>query len=277
MKTLYISDLDGTLLRSDQRISAFAADTLNRLVGEGMLFSYATARSIITARRATEGLNVRIPLILYNGVFVMENETNRILISNVFERSEACGLIGELLENEVFPIVYSLEEGSERFRYLEKKINRPTREFIESRGADPRKTPVSDPEALMQGDIYYVTCIGEQEKLKQLYEKYRDKHRCILHEDVYTRETWFETMAKGASKADAARQLKEYLGCGKIVAFGDGKNDIDLFELADESYAVGNAVDELKAISTGVIGRNDEDGVAKWLAMNFRGESEDGL
>jgi len=84
-------------------------------------------------------------------------------------------------------------------------------------------------------------------------------------------------MPKGASKANAARQLKEYLGCGKIVAFGDGKNDIDLFELADECYAVGNAVEELKAIATSVIGGNDEDGVARWLEMNFRGGSTSGV
>ena len=41
-----------------------------------------------------------------------------------------------------------------------------------------------------------------------------------------------------------------------------------MFELADESYAVANAVPELKAVATGVIAGNDEDGVAKWLEEN---------
>ena len=50
------------------------------------------------------------------------------------------------------------------------------------------------------------------------------------------------------------------------MAFGDGKNDIEMFEIADESYAVENAVDELKAIATGIIENNDSDGVAKWLS-----------
>lgn len=43
MPTLYLSDLDGTLLHSDQRTSAYTNAAINRLVGEGMLFSYATA------------------------------------------------------------------------------------------------------------------------------------------------------------------------------------------------------------------------------------------
>ena len=271
MKTLYLSDFDGTLLRSDQRISAYTAETINRLADEGMIFSYATARSMITAKKATEGLKARIPMILYNGVFIMENETNRILLSNLFEKDAACALIEDLLKEGVCPIVYSMRAGRERFSYLEGGINEPTRAFVESRGNDPRKTPVNDAGALTIGDVYYVTCIGGQERLELMYEKYRGIHRCIFHEDVYSHEPWLEMMPEGVCKAESARRLKEYLGCDRIIAFGDAKNDIDLFELADECYAVENAVEELKNIATGVIGGNDEDGVAKWLSKNWRG------
>jgi hydroxymethylpyrimidine pyrophosphatase-like HAD family hydrolase len=55
------------------------------------------------------------------------------------------------------------------------------------------------------------------------------------------------------------------LGCERLVVFGDGKNDIDLFELADEGYAVENAHEDLKKYAAAVIASNDEDGVAKWL------------
>ena len=71
------------------------------------------------------------------------------------------------------------------------------------------------------------------------------------------------------SKASAVLQLKELLKADYVVAFGDGKNDIELFEIADESYAVKNAVEELKAIATGIIDSNDSDGVAKWLYHNY--------
>ena len=65
-------------------------------------------------------------------------------------------------------------------------------------------------------------------------------------------------------------QLKDLLGIDYIVAFGDGRNDIEMFEIADESSAVENAVDELKEIATGIIGSNDADGVAKWLYNKTR-------
>ena len=76
-------------------------------------------------------------------------------------------------------------------------------------------------------------------------------------------------MPLNASKAKAIKQLQSFLDCEKLVVFGDGKNDIDMFEVADESYAVQNAHEDLKRIATAIISSNDEDGVAKWLDEHF--------
>ena len=69
---------------------------------------------------------------------------------------------------------------------------------------------------------------------------------------------------KGKEKKDVEK-LKEIWECDRIVSFGDAVNDIPMFEMSDECYAVENAVAELKAVATGIIGRNDQDGVARWL------------
>ena len=72
-----------------------------------------------------------------------------------------------------------------------------------------------------------------------------------------------------ASKANAISKLKNMWGCTRIISFGDAVNDIPMFEISDECYAVSNAVDELKALATGIIGSNEDDGVAKWLLYRF--------
>ena len=64
-------------------------------------------------------------------------------------------------------------------------------------------------------------------------------------------------LTKKGNKAHAILQLKEYLNCDKVVVFGDGLNDLSMFEIADESYAVENACRELKEKATGVIGHHD--------------------
>lgn len=268
MKTLYVSDLDGTLLRNDETLSAYTCDTINALVKQGMLFSYATARSYVTASKVTKGLTAAIPLIVYNGALTIDQGTGRILLKNFFEGSIA-SLLDELLENRIYPIVYSMIDNVETFSYLDHACTKPMRQYIDSRGNDPRKRPVSDAKKLFEGDIFYITCIDEPQKLKPFYDKYQDTHHCVYQMDMYTHSQWLEIMPLAASKSNAIRQLKEYLQCDRLVVFGDGKNDADMFELADESCAMENAVDELKAIATQVIGSNNDDGVAKWLSEHY--------
>ncbi len=72
-----------------------------------------------------------------------------------------------------------------------------------------------------------------------------------------------------ASKANSIKQLHKILECDRVITFGDGRNDIDMFELADESYAVQNADEQLKRYATAVISSNDEDGGAHWLEDNY--------
>ena len=107
-RTLYVSDLDGTLLRSDQRTSAYTNRVINSLTEKGMIFSYATARSLVTAKKVTAGLDARIPLIIYNGAFIMDNRTEEIIDAVYFDDSVQ-DLLDRLEANEKAGIVYHRE------------------------------------------------------------------------------------------------------------------------------------------------------------------------
>ena len=81
MKKLYVTDLDGTLLNRQDRISPFSVRVINELVDKGLLFTYATARSLVSASKVTEGLSTEIPVIAYNGAFIIQPSTGEILSS----------------------------------------------------------------------------------------------------------------------------------------------------------------------------------------------------
>ena len=274
MKTLYVSDLDGTLLRSDEKTSAFTNDTINELTQKGLHFSYATARSYHTARKATAGLNAQIPLIVYNGAMVVDNVTGKRMLCNFFDAKEIKEVLDDLTKAGVYPIVYAFVEDIEKFSYVQALNTKEQQEFLDTRKNDVRDNPVEQASDLYKGEIFYLTCIGDYEKLAPFYEKYKDIYHCVFQEDIYLHSQWLEIMPKDASKANAIRQLKEFLGCERVVAFGDGINDVDMFLLADEAYAVENACDELKAYATGVIGSNNEDAVAKFLLNRLSGEKK---
>ena len=268
MKTLFVSDLDGTLLHSDKTISMYTCDVINKLAEKGIMFSYATARSFITARKVTDGLNAGIPLIIYNGAFIVDNATGSIMLSNYFTEKVYL-LLDDLIGNNIIPIVYAYIDGIEKFSFVENKCSRSMKDFLFTRENDVRANPLTDIKQLYNGNIFYITCIDDEEKLKPFYYKYKSDFHCIFQRDIYSNEQWLEIMPQSSSKSNAILRLKKYLNAEKVVVFGDGKNDVDMFNIADESYAVENAVEDLKKIATGIIGNNNDDSVAKWLELNI--------
>lgn len=175
MSNLYVSDLDGTLLRSDETLSQFTIDTINELTSKGMLFSYATARSLVTAKKVTKGLNTHFPLIVYNGAFIMDNVTEEILAAHYFER-DISNVFAELFVNDIYPIVYAYRDGAEKFSFIPEKCTAGMDKFIQSRNGDRRTNPVNTPDELTEGNPFYITCIDIPEKLEPFYKKYKDQY-----------------------------------------------------------------------------------------------------
>ncbi len=275
MKTLYLSDLDGTLLRSDGTVSEFATSVINSLPDRGISFSYATARSRTTALKATEGITVPLPLVVYNGAFICRSDNGELLYKHVFSREEASQIMACFNACGLSPVVYSLQDGAEHFSYLRDKLSEGTKAFLSTRSGDPRDTPLSSPDRLLDGEVFYFNCIGDAVELRRCYDLLRDSHSCLYYNDPATGDCWLELMPKGTSKAAAALALKKLLGAERLVVFGDSVNDLSLFAVADEAYAVANASEELKAKATATIPSNDEDSVPLFLIRGADGARPD--
>ena len=272
MKTLYVTDLDGTLLNSSDFINPYSIEVINSLVEKGMLFTYATARSLVSASVVAEGLTARIPVIAYNGAFIFNPATGEIIASEGFQKEETEKVISVLKGSGICHLVYSYIENEEKVSWVTSNENSWLRRYKTRRNADRRFRPLSDDEHLYDGDIFYFTCAGEREELLPIYEIFSkdDRYTCTLQQELYRPEYLCEIMPRKATKANAILKLKELWGCDRVVSFGDAVNDIPMFRISDECYAVENAVDELKAMATGIIGNNDRDGVAIWLRENVQ-------
>ena len=72
MRTLYITDLDGTFLNDNAEVSKESRDIINTLSKDGLLFSVATARSLLSARELLDGIEFNAPIVLSSGVFVYD-------------------------------------------------------------------------------------------------------------------------------------------------------------------------------------------------------------
>lgn len=274
-KTLYVTDLDGTLLNKNDRINPKSIEIINSLVEKGMAFTYATARSLVSASVVTQGLSTNIPVIAYNGAFIFQPATGEILSREHFSREEMTYASDLIRTYEISPLVYAFIDGVEKVSWNPARENDGVQRYLSLRKGDRRLRPVENNAQLYEGEIFYFTCIGTKEELMPLYEAIskNKQYRCTIQQELYRPEYFCEIMPAGATKANAIRKLKEMRGCDKVISFGDAINDLPMFEISDACYAVENAVEELKAAADGVIGSNENDGVAKWLLEHFSSEA----
>ncbi len=274
--TLYVSDLDGTLLNTRDAINPRSLRIINSLIEKGMKFTYATARSLSSASVVTKGLSLHIPVIIYNGAFIRASDTGKTLYSVGFSKEEQRFMEEFLRKEGLSPLVYTFREGEEKVLREVSRENQGIRRYLSKRKGDRRMEAVRNGESIYQGDIFYFTCIGEREELEGAYRRLSEdkRFRATLQQELYRPEYWLEIMPERTSNAAAICELGKLWNCERIVSFGDSANDIPMFSVSDEAYAVENAVEELKSHATGIIPSNDNDGVAEFLQKRF---CEDGL
>ena len=123
MNTLYVSDLDGTLLNSDVKISENSKNIINSLIDKGMNFTVATARSLVSASDKIEGLNLKLPVVVYNGTFTMMKDTGKIVNSNYFNKVDRDFIIENIKKSSLNPLVYSFVNNVEKVSYNKNFLN----------------------------------------------------------------------------------------------------------------------------------------------------------
>lgn len=266
MKTLYVSDLDGTLLNSNSKISCKTVEIINALIAQGMSFTLATARSRYSANQIIEGLQLRLPLIVYNGAAIMDPVQGECVYKCVFDQTNCEQLLRMLLKQDIYPFVYAWIDGVERVSYMEEYLHKGGWHYLSKRQHDPRFRKVKNACDLFEGSIFYLTCIDDKDMLEPVYQQLpTTSYTVLFQQELYRNEYWLEIMPAGVSKAIAIQTLQQTMCFDRIISFGDAINDKAMFEISDECYAVENAVEALKDIASGVVHSNDEDGVARWL------------
>lgn len=275
-RTLYVSDLDGTLLGTDARISDFTRSTVNSLVAAGELVALATARSRHSLRIVAGDLMLTAPAVVYGGAFVVDLATGEHLVERTLPPTVVDGVLDAFAHLGVEALVYSLKPGEDgdTVSWVRGRESDGIRWYLTDRGADPRFRPVAHPRELPRRGTFSIVALGplvELEPAARILEAdLGDDVTVSLQEETYLEGLyWLEVAAPGSTKGTGVRTLAELTGADRIVCFGDNLNDLDMFDVADESYAVANAHPEVLARATGVIGSNADDGVAHWLEAHL--------
>ena len=264
--TLYISDLDGTLLDRNASLPYGASELLWRLDSHGVAVTYATARTIKSVGHILSDAPKKYPAALMNGVLVCELDKEKYLSAAYF-RSEDFLLVQKVLsDSNIDPFTYYLN-GDELSTAYEKISNKYMENFMAERVKKYNKPFINLSDGhLPEGRPIYFAAMDSEEKIKRANDRLNNvpSIRTACYRDSYDPDFWYlEVFDKSASKKNATIEIKKLTGASRIVAFGDNYNDLPMFEAADECYAVKTAPAEVIAAADGTVDTPDSFGVIK--------------
>jgi len=269
MIKMVISDMDGTLLNSDLKISDENLKAIAKLREKGIRFCIATGRPEQLVKEYIEPLKMEDPMILYNGSVIGHPFLDKTIYELKLEKND----VREIME-------YCEKENMIYMPYTKEKIiSKPNYrvDFFEKRN-----------QLLMKKDRCIFEDIRDIDEIVNNYsinkilliEKENDD-KYINAKRLFTSKNRFEIAAsqkgfidinpKGASKGNALRHLAKYFGYNldEIIAFGDQDNDVSLLETAGTSIAMANASQKAKAAADFITDSNNDNGVANWLNKNI--------
>ena len=269
---MFITDLDGTLLRSDATVSEYSIRVLTEAVQRGLTIGYATARSIASSGKIVSAIPWNSPLIVYNGARILDPNTHEELASHMLKPQITNEVIEFGRRHGLCPFLF-LMDSSGREKVYHEELNRTgDRQFHASRPGDPRFRRMNLLRCPEDADALTITYIGLYDEMASFHEEairlFGDAIHVHFMADRYIKEHYFlEYSHPKANKKHALLKWCELMETDpvNVTVFGDQLNDIGMFQAAGTRLAVANAHDSLKLLATGYVNANDEDGVAAYL------------
>jgi Cof subfamily protein (haloacid dehalogenase superfamily) len=251
-----VSDVDGTLVTDDKRLTQGTVSAVRRLGEAGIRFAVVSSRPPFGMRMLVEPLRLTTPLLAFNGGAVVTPGLD-VLQQHLLAPDAARRAIGMIAACGADIWLFTAE------RWFVLDPNRPyvARE-IRTAQAEPVTVPNFDPMLGAAGKIVGVS--ADFDLLARCEAELRpalDGQANAVRSQPY----YLDVTHPSANKGAALRWLAGHLGIphAEIATIGDGDNDVAMFRESGFSIAMGNGRPAAKAAAMVVTGGNGEDGFAQ--------------
>ena len=252
-------DMDGTLLNSQHQLSPGNEAALRRALAAGVKIIFATGKTRTSAVPIIEKLKLDTPGVYSQGLVITHGDG-----SILYERTLAAALAHKVAAfaqaATCSMVAYSGPDivTSVRDPYTDVFIN------------------YHEPAPIAYGSWTAVFAARPVNKFIIVSTKERiDQIRPQLEQTIGQEATivqaldyMVEILPPGASKGDGLRRVLAHLQIdpARVMALGDGENDVEMLQLAGLGVAMGNAMPAAQQAADVITATNDEDGVAQALA-----------
>ncbi len=261
---LIASDVDGTLLDDDEKITARTREAVQAAVDSGVQFVLATGRPPRWVQPVVDALGFAPMAVCANGAVIYDPSVDRI----VSARTLSSDVLGELAEiaTRVIPGAGLAVE-----RVGTSAHDAATPQFVSSPGYEhawlnPDNTEVSI-EDLLSAPAVKLLIRKAGARSSDMAEQLA-KHVGLEGDITYsTNNGLVEVVPLGISKATGIDELARPLDISAegVIAFGDMPNDVPMLQWAGLGVAMGNAHPDAVAAANEVTAPNTEDGLAQVL------------
>lgn len=254
-----ISDLDGTLLNSDHRISEYTKEIFRELHNQNYLIIVATGRHHLDAMPIIETLGFPIYLVTSNGARIHCPKKELLFSTNMVAEA-----VKSVLEMDI-PAEYTTVLFKENV-WQTNKHNDKLLEFQTELNYVPELVNYKE---VTDFDVIKIFFTHESHgKLLELRETILEKHPDVFSH-AFSLPHCLEFMDKSVDKSVAIARILEIEGYEfhQAISFGDGYNDEKMLITTAKGLIMGNAPDSLKnkLSHLEVISNNHKDGVASYL------------
>ena len=276
-RTLYVSDLDGTLLSTDSRISAQSAQIISELTDAGALITIATARTPATVVPLLAHTRMSPPAVVMTGCAYWMREEGHFRQPHFVPASDLEGALDFCAAHGVHPFVYVMasDMASLDVYHAATRLNKAEENFyLERSRLALKRFHLGTPKAARASEYTMLLyAMGDENRIRPAAEAFAATTECSVccYPDVFNPRIWnFEVFPPGISKASALARLRQEMNADRLVVFGDSLNDLPMLAIADTAVAVANALPEVKAAADIVIDANYTDSVAKFIAEDIK-------
>ncbi|MEW6243104.1 MAG: Cof-type HAD-IIB family hydrolase [Bacillota bacterium] len=276
---LVVSDIDGTLLNSQNRIPKTVLQTINRFTSSGNYFTLASGRTLRGMEKYIAAVGCsRLPVIALNGAVVKVPETGEVLLRQPLDRDVARAILQLADDYCLVAQVFYENDIAVDTRSRRRIISYFARRILH-RGGIARLIYYLRRPVLIASDLGAFVALHPEPPYKifitgeaRATEEFR---QIVLNrwsdEVVFTSalRSTLEINHKKATKGRALERVAVYLNLPlhSTLAIGDGTNDLSMIERAGLGVAMGNAVDLVKDSAGYITGTNDAGGLAQVLNL----------
>ena len=277
MKQLFVTDLDGTLLSTDSRVSPKSAHIISELTRRGALITVATARTPATVEPLLRNTLTTPPAIVMTGAALWDRKTRSYIRPRLMTPEMAAEATAACRENGLNPMTYTIGRDNRLHVYVHGALSKKERKFIDERtGLELKRFHLLPAEAAPEcyPDTIVIFAVGSIAQVEAAAAKIKNDtdYSIPTYPDIFDPTTGMtDIFAPGVSKAEAVLELKKLTGADELIVFGDNINDLPMMAVADRAIAVANALPEVRAAAHETIGPNSTDSVARYIAENFKG------